>query len=421
MMKPIQRFLLPATLIVSSAFSADFYLKTGDRVVFYGDSITDQRLYTVIAETYVVTRYPQLDVTFVHSGWGGDRVTGGGGGHIDVRLQRDVLAYKPTVMTIMLGMNDGAYRFETEKTDRTFFDGYRHIVESMKASDPGVRITAINPSPYDDVTRDANFPGGYNDVLISFGKWIDNYAAEAGLTVADLNTGVVAMLKKANAYSHGEAQSIIPDRVHPAFAGHLIMAEELVKAWNGRPIVSSVTIDASSPKPKLQNAEDATVTELAAAASITWRETDNALPLPFPQWEKLFKPLDLVLKSSDATSALNQEMLTVRGLPSGVYSVKIDNESVADFNNEDLAQGVNLALLDTPITRQAQEVYDLTVTHCDLHNEVWRDFQLSLDKYKLAETEAAIQALNALEKSVLGKRRQMAQPKEHIFEVVAVK
>src|SRR6202790_1451097 len=88
----------------------DFYLKDGDRVVFYGDSITDQRLYTTFTESYALTRFPQMKIDFVHSGWGGDRVTGGGGGPIDVRLQRDVLPYKPTVLTIMLGMNDGRYR-----------------------------------------------------------------------------------------------------------------------------------------------------------------------------------------------------------------------------------------------------------------------------------------------------------------------
>ncbi len=41
----------------------DFYLKDGDRVVFYGDRITDQRLYTTYAETCVVTRFPQLEVS----------------------------------------------------------------------------------------------------------------------------------------------------------------------------------------------------------------------------------------------------------------------------------------------------------------------------------------------------------------------
>src|SRR4051812_1015068 len=80
----------------------NFGLREGDRVVFYGDSITDQRLYTTFTETFVVTRFPKLNVSFVHSGWGGDRVTGGAGGPVDVRLWRDVLPYNPTVVTIML-------------------------------------------------------------------------------------------------------------------------------------------------------------------------------------------------------------------------------------------------------------------------------------------------------------------------------
>src|SRR5947209_13445275 len=102
--------LAVSALAASARAQGDFALKDCDRVVFYGDSITDQRLYTTFVETFVVTRFPTLDVSFVHSGWGGDRVTGGGGGKIDVRLDRDVFAYKPTVVTVMLGMNDASYR-----------------------------------------------------------------------------------------------------------------------------------------------------------------------------------------------------------------------------------------------------------------------------------------------------------------------
>src|SRR5204863_9744411 len=113
--------LLSGVLVTWAQSSSGFHLRNGDRVVFYGDSITDQRLYTTFTETYVVTRFPRLDVHFVHSGWGGDRVSGGGGGPIDVRLQRDVFAYKPTVMTSMLGMNDASYR----KFDEAIFDKYK--------------------------------------------------------------------------------------------------------------------------------------------------------------------------------------------------------------------------------------------------------------------------------------------------------
>src|SRR6266849_10522548 len=122
-------------LLSTAAFAqGDFYLKDGDRVVFYGDSITDQRLYTTFTETYVLTRFPRMRVSFVHSGWGGDRVSGGGGGPVDLRLQRDVFAYKPTVMTIMLGMNDGRYRAFDPEIFSTFANGYRHIVQSAKSA-----------------------------------------------------------------------------------------------------------------------------------------------------------------------------------------------------------------------------------------------------------------------------------------------
>ncbi len=113
----MKHWLRYASLILGLGLSAGmllaqggFYLKDGDRVVFYGDSITEQRLYTTFVESYVLTRFPQLKVSFVHSGVGGDRVTGGWAGEIDLRLNRDVFAYRPTVMTIMLGMNDGSYR-----------------------------------------------------------------------------------------------------------------------------------------------------------------------------------------------------------------------------------------------------------------------------------------------------------------------
>src|SRR6266567_7164613 len=111
-MKPasLVRTLCLVAFVALHARAESFALKDGDRVVFYGDSITDQRLYTTFTETYVLTRFPRMKVTFVHSGWGGDRVTGGGGGPIDVRLRRDVIAYRPSVMTIMLGMNDASYR-----------------------------------------------------------------------------------------------------------------------------------------------------------------------------------------------------------------------------------------------------------------------------------------------------------------------
>jgi hypothetical protein len=68
---------------VAAGASPEFHVHDGDTVVFYGDSITNQRLYTVFTEAWILTRFPQLHVNFIHSGWSGDRVSGGGTGPID--------------------------------------------------------------------------------------------------------------------------------------------------------------------------------------------------------------------------------------------------------------------------------------------------------------------------------------------------
>jgi lysophospholipase L1-like esterase len=163
--------VLPTLALAVSALGAEpFALNNGDTVVFYGDSITDQRLYTTFAESYVVTRFPRLRVKFVHSGWGGDRVSGGGGGPIDVRLRRDVIAYRPGVVTIMLGMNDGRYRAFDDAIFHDYASGYEKIVRDLKTALPNLRITAIAPSPYDDLTRPPTFEGGYNAVLVRYGQ-----------------------------------------------------------------------------------------------------------------------------------------------------------------------------------------------------------------------------------------------------------
>ncbi len=138
-----------------------FFLKSGDRVCFYGDSITDQRFYCAEIETYVHTRFPKLHVRFIDSGVGGDSVRGGWAGPINLRLKRDVFAFKPNVVTIMLGMNDGAYKPFNEKIFNIYKSGYEHIIRELKRHLPGVRIVLLGTTPYDDITRKPNFPGDH--------------------------------------------------------------------------------------------------------------------------------------------------------------------------------------------------------------------------------------------------------------------
>ncbi len=409
---PALRFAATAALFAVSLHAQTFALHEGDRVVFYGDSITDQRLYTTFAETYVVTRFPKLPVSFVHSGWGGDRVNGGGGGPVDVRIWRDVLPFNPTVVTIMLGMNDGRYR----AFDQGFFDefstGFKHIVDTLRRQLPGVRITAIVPSPYDDVTRQPLFEGGYNQVLLKYGDFLRQYAADQKLSIADLNTSVVAALQKANAADAANAAKILPDRVHPAAGGHLLMAQALLKSWNAPALVTDVELDAARKEPVRQL--NTRVSDLQGGKVVSWTQTDEALPMPIDMRDPL---VALAVRSSDVVEALNQQPLKVRGLPAGRYALKIDGESAGDFTAAELAAGVNLAMLPTPMARQAAEVHALTLRHNNIHFTRWRQVQVPMEKDTAPHLLSALQALDDLETDLVKQQRAAAQPRPRHYEL----
>ena len=402
-------FALPG---LARAADVPFYLKDGDRVVFYGDSITDQRLYTTFVETYAVTRFPKLNLSFVHSGWGGDRVTGGGGGPIDVRLDRDVTAYKPTVVTIMLGMNDGSYTAFRDPIFKTYADGYRHIVEKLKAEVPGLRLTLIKPSPYDDVTRKPNFDGGYNAVLIRYGDFVKELAEKSGVDFADLNTLVVDATRKAFESDPAGAVNLNKDRIHPGNGGQLLMAYALLKAWNAPSIVSSVAIEIG----KGNKTENTVISGLATSDnSIRWTQLDEALPFPIDLKDA---PTELAVRSSDIVDGLDRQMVKVTGLTADNYALTIDGEEVGTFTKAQLAEGVNLATLATPMLKQAANVHQLTIRRAKAHNQRWRTIQVPYQGYaKTAGFAKALEGLDALEGEIQVEQRAAAQPKPHKFEL----
>lgn len=393
----------------------EFFLKDGDTVVFYGDSITDQRLYTTFVETFAVTRYPRLHFKFVHSGWGGDRVSGGGGGTADERLRRDVIAYNPSVMTIMLGMNDGSYRAFDEGIFAKYKAGYEHIIDSVRQALPALRITVIKPSPYDDVTRPPTFEGGYNEVLVKYGNFLAELASKNNLSIADLNTPVVDALKKASAADPKAAQQIVPDRVHPQAAGHLIMAEALLKAWGATPIVTTVEIDA--PSTFVRTAVGTAVSDLKVAASgITWTQKDERLPMPVNLDDAVMK---LAVSSSRIIEDLDEQVLKVTGLSGATYSLVINGKSVGRFSREQLTGGINLALLPTPMMAQAAAVHALTLKRAAVHNTRWRNLQTPFEKETIPRLATILENLDALDADIAVQQHRAAQPSTCFYELAA--
>ncbi len=404
-----------ASLLLCSALWGEaqgFHLHDGDTVVFFGDSITNQRLYTVFTETYVLTRFPRIHITFVHSGWSGDRVTGGFGGPIDLRLDRDVFAYGPTVITILLGMNDGEYRPFDELVFNRFANGYRHILDRIQTAAPQARVTLLEPSPYDDFTRPPEFAPGYNSVLLQYGRFVRELGRTREMTVADLNAPVAELLEAANAVSPKPAQGLIPDRVHPSPGVHLVMAEALLRAWEAPSIVSAVEIDGAAGT--IAKSENTSVDSVVRRDNLEWTQTDRSLPMPL---ETEDATINLALRHSNFMDALNQETLKVTSLPARRYKLQIDGESVGEFGATELTKGINLAGLKTPMATQAQRVLALTYRRNHLRFARMMMLTNALKDYHPTTLRAAEDALETLEAEVLSLQRSAALPKPHRYRL----
>ncbi len=401
--------------------NANFYLKNGDRVVFYGDSITEQAFYTNFVETYALTRFPKLKIDFTNSGWSGDRIYGGGGGTADERVRRDVLPYQPTVLTAMFGMNDGCYVEFNADCDKGFTEGYGRLLDLLKKNLPGLRVTLLQPSPFDDWTN-ANawrlappVKGGYNNVLIRYGEFVKNLARKNNLNVSDMNAPLVEAIQRARKIDEDQAQKIIPDRIHPSSAGGLLMANELLKLWNAPALVTAIEIDAANKK--IAREENAKISDFKKSGEeIFWTQADESLPLPIDAGDKTTA---FVLSISNVVENLNREILKVNNLSAANYTLKIDGAEIGKFTKQALANGINLANFQTPMMKQAMAVYKLTEQHNRIHFTRWREIQVPFEKENLTDAPKVLSALDASEAELVKRQRAAAQPKIHQYQLIA--
>ena len=336
----------------------------------------------------------------------------------DERVKRDVAPCRPTVVSIMLGMNDGCYYPYDQKTCSTVKEWYGKLLGLIRGAAPQARLALIQTSPWDDVAHEHEswdpknwHPWkGYNDVLVAYGKVVRDEAAKDGATFVDFNKPVLEVLKAAEATDRQVAAELIPDSIHPGPGGHLVMAGELLKAWGASPVVSRVRLDAASGK--VVEAENSKV---SAFSQLSWTQVDGALPFAVDPENAVVK---LVLSHCDFTTALDRETLQVDGLVAGTYELGIDGHPVAKLTADELGAGVDLTTLDTPMRRQALEVLDLVAYRNDIAQRGWRivDVKAPADPGG-PKTRRGFEALN---EDLEGLIARTAKPVGHRFSLKRV-
>lgn len=203
-------------------------LKRTDRILFIGDSITDvgrNRLlskdlgegYPKMIATILSALYPELQLTFFNRGISGNQIE-----DLAQRWQKDCLALKPDIVSILIGVNDtwhhvGRPTFGTQAHLQKFEDTYRKILQET-CNRTNAKIVILEPFLL-------HYPADRKAWRLDFDprrEIITNLAAEFATHFIKLDE-----LFNKQAVRKGEEFLTGHDGVHPTLAGH----RTITKAW----------------------------------------------------------------------------------------------------------------------------------------------------------------------------------------------
>jgi lysophospholipase L1-like esterase len=223
------------TLAFVQAASAEIAVKSGEKIAFLGDSITQGGWGNPVG--YVRLVMAGLEANGIKA----EAVPAGISGHKSdnmlARLDRDVIAKKPQWMTLSCGVNDvwhgkngvaldeaalAAGDFGTGGAARgTYKKNIATIVE--KAGAAGIKVVMLTATVIHE-----NLASAENARLAPYNDYLRALAREKNLRLADLNAMCQERIKAEN--KPGQ-KVLTSDGVHMAGAGNRLMAEGVLQAF----------------------------------------------------------------------------------------------------------------------------------------------------------------------------------------------
>ncbi len=196
-------------------------LKAGDRLAICGDSITEQRMYSRVLETYLTACTPELGVEVRQYGWSGERADG-----FFERMENDVLRFQPTVATTCYGMNDHRYRPYAPWIGELYRLHLDAVVRTFQ--DHGVRVVVGSPGAVGRVPHWVKDAGptveALNANLAELRNLALGIARDRHTAFADVFTPLWTADQQARA-RYGTNYAVPgKDGVHPDWPGQTIMA-----------------------------------------------------------------------------------------------------------------------------------------------------------------------------------------------------
>ncbi len=370
----VRNFLFGLLVLIGSAslIAADPVLtvKQDDVWVMAGDSITAQRQHSNYIEAFFRTRYPNLNLQFRNSGIGGNRTSS-----ILARFDYDVAAWKPTIVSIELGMNDVG----SGDDPTAYIDGMRQLIQKIRAIK--AQPVLISSSPVNDGSVTGDWKSDRCRRIDPYTVALKKLADDEKVVMIDQYHALLDLWGK-NKQSP-TAINLTGDAVHPGPVGQYTMAGVILAQLQVDRDVSSATLSAEGKTVSAKRCKISDVSAEAGKLAFTRAEEVGAWPVD----PKSKAAADLLPEMHQ----LSRWMLTVSDLPAGKYKVTIDGKPAAMLTEKELADGWNLATVyEGAIAERSAKIIGLIGTLQSGLNNNWRAASKAKDEVKLAEAQKAI-------------------------------
>jgi lysophospholipase L1-like esterase len=193
-------------------------------VVLFGDSITQAGVapggYVRVMDTLLKAMKPDTDYDLIGAGIGGNKVY-----DLYLRMEADVLAKKPHIVVIYVGVNDVWHKQSsgTGTDPDKFVKFYQAMLDEFKAA--GIRTMVCTPAVIGERT---DFSNQLDGDLNLYSNMIRELAKKNNLPLVDLRTAFLEYNRKNNPQNL-ERGILTSDRVHLNPAGNRLVAEKIVE------------------------------------------------------------------------------------------------------------------------------------------------------------------------------------------------
>jgi lysophospholipase L1-like esterase len=233
-------------------------LKKGDRIIFFGDSLTalagKEEPKNYVTKGYV--RIVRETLQAIHKGKDleVDRVATGGHTVPDLlkRVDQDVIAKKPTIVVIQIGVPD-ALRYNRDQ----FKTGLEELIERLQKAN--VLLVVCSCTSLGEKHDGTNSIDGRLDELAEVARTV---AREQKVPLNDLRKAFVEHWKKNNA-ANAASGILTYDGNHFNDAGHRFVAEQMLKKFKYAEAENLELPDAGS-KPSVGSCEEVSRSTLLA-------------------------------------------------------------------------------------------------------------------------------------------------------------